>query len=113
MITCTTVLNVNEGSEEPFEKLLGELVANVLANEPGTPLFQFVRSLTVPRRYLVVEQYVDEEALARHSATEYLKVFVPAMLPLLAADPELHSYVPVPAGDPTRKTTDNQDRGLT
>ena len=102
MITCTTVLNVKEGSEEPFEKLVEELVDNVLAHEPGTPLFQFTKSRTVPRRYLVVEQYADDAALAAHSRTEYLRVFVPEMLPHLAEEPELHAYVPVAPADADR-----------
>jgi quinol monooxygenase YgiN len=105
VITCTTVLNVKEGSEESFEKLVEELVQNVLAHEPGTALFQFTKSTTIPRRYLVIEQYTDDEALAAHSATEYLKVFVPEMLPLLAEEPELHAYVPVTPAEQDRHVT--------
>ncbi|MFF2201218.1 putative quinol monooxygenase [Streptomyces sp. NPDC058145] len=95
MITCTTVLDVAEGSEEPFEKVLKLLVRQVRANEPGTPVFEFVRHRTTPRRYLVVEQYVDEAALAEHSAKEYLKEIVPEMLTYLAQPPQLDAYDPV------------------
>ncbi|MFF8474953.1 putative quinol monooxygenase [Streptomyces sp. NPDC015414] len=95
MITCTTVLDVAEGSEEPFEKVLKLLVRQVRANEPGTPVFEFVRHRTTPRRYLVVEQYEDEAALAEHSAKEYLKEIVPEMLTYLARPPQLDAYDPV------------------
>ncbi|MER6472914.1 putative quinol monooxygenase [Streptomyces collinus] len=95
MITCTTVLDVAEGSEEPFEKVLKQLVRQVRQNEPGTPVFEFVRHRTTPRRYLVVEQYVDDEALAEHSAKKYLQEIVPEMLTYLAQPPQLDAYVPV------------------
>jgi quinol monooxygenase YgiN len=95
VITCTTVLDVAEGSEEPFEKVLKLLVRQVRENEPGTPVFEFVRHRTTPRRYLVVEQYVDDEALAEHSARKYLQEIVPEMLTYLARPPQLDAYVPV------------------
>ncbi|MEU9100359.1 putative quinol monooxygenase [Streptomyces sp. NPDC048361] len=95
MITCTTVLDVAEGNEEPFEKILNSLVDHVRAHEPGTPVFEFVRHRTTPRRYLVVEQYVDEAALAEHSAKEYLADIVPTMLTYLANPPQLDAYDPV------------------
>jgi quinol monooxygenase YgiN len=95
VITCTTVLDVAEGQEAAFEELLTELVRKVHANEPGTPFFELVRSRTVPRRYLVVEQYADEAAVAAHARTDYLARFVPEMLPLLAGSPVLDSYDPV------------------
>lgn len=95
MITCTTLLKVRAGNESAFERLLLGLVHDVRANEPGTTLFQLVRSQTADRTYLVIEQYADKEALEFHSGTEYLKVFVPRLMPYLEEQPTLASYDPV------------------
>jgi len=95
MITCTTVLKVRKDRKTTFERLLTELVTTVRANEPGTTLFQLVRSRREPLTYLVIEQYADAEALAEHSATDYLKATVPEMLTYLTEPPRLDSFDPV------------------
>jgi quinol monooxygenase YgiN len=95
LITCTTILKPREDKEEPFERLLKELVRNVRQHEPGTTLFQLVRSQSAPRTYLVIEQYADKDALAAHSKTEYLKATVPEMLTYLEEPPQLDSFDPV------------------
>lgn len=95
MITCTTILRPREDSREPFERLLKQLVRNVREHEPGTTLFQLVRSQNAPRTYLVIEQYRDKDALAVHSRTDYLKATVPEMLTYLEEEPKLDSFDPV------------------
>jgi quinol monooxygenase YgiN len=95
MITCTTVLKVKEECGEACERLLKGLVENVRTHEPGTTLFQLARSQTSPQTYLVIEQYANEEALALHSRTEYLKATVPVMLTYLEEAPLLESFDPV------------------
>jgi len=95
VITCTTILKSREDSREPFERLLKALVRNVREHEPGTTLFQLVRSQTAPLTYLVIEQYVDNDALAFHSRTDYLKATVPEMLTYLEEEPKLDSFDPV------------------
>jgi quinol monooxygenase YgiN len=95
VITCTTILKPREDSREPFERLLKTLVRNVREHEPGTTLFQLVRSQNVPRTYLVIEQYADKDALAFHSRTDYLKATVPEMLTYLEEAPKLDSFDPV------------------
>lgn len=92
MLTCTTVLKVKEDDREPFEHLLTKLVENVRAKEPGTTLFQFFRSRSASLTYLVVEQYVDDDALAEHSKSDYLQATVPEMLTYLSEPPKLDSF---------------------
>jgi quinol monooxygenase YgiN len=95
VITCTTILNVKEENTQHFERLLTALVNDVLASEPGTTLFQLVRSQTEPLTYLVIEQYIDKDAMEDHSQTDYLKATVPEMLTYLTQPPKLESYDPV------------------
>lgn len=92
MITCTTILRPREDSREPFERLLKQLVRNVREHEPDTTLFELVRSQNAPRTYLVLEQYRDEDALAFHSRSDYLKATVPEMLTYLEEEPKLDSF---------------------
>lgn len=95
MIVCTTTLSVKQDSVQPFERLLTRLVDDVLANEPGTPVFQLLRSQRDPLTYFVVEQYTDQAALDVHHGTDYLRTTVPEMLTYLSAPPVLESFDPV------------------
>jgi quinol monooxygenase YgiN len=92
VIVCTTTLSVRAEEVERFEDLLNRLVRDVLAHEPGTPLFQLARSRRNPLTYLVIEQYADKDALEEHSQTGYLKATVPEMLTLLSEPPRLESF---------------------
>lgn len=92
MITCTTVLKVKEDDREPFEHLLTKLVENVRAKEPGTTLFQLFRSRSSSLTYLVLEQYVDDDALTEHAKSDYLQTTVPEMLTYLSEPPKLDSF---------------------
>lgn len=95
MLTCTTLLKVKQAHRDEFERLLTALVHSVRDNEPGTTLFQMVRSQREPLTYLVIEQYADADALASHSATAYLMATVPPMLTYLTEPPTLDSFDPV------------------
>lgn len=92
MITCTAKQHVKPGKEAELERLMKALVADVRAHEPDCTIFEFVRSQSEPGVYLVVEQYADEAAFARHRQTEYLQRTIPAMLECLATPPDLESF---------------------
>ena len=54
-----------------------------------------MRSQNAPRTYLVIEQYRDQDALALHSRSDYLKATVPEMMTYLEEEPKLDSFDPV------------------
>lgn len=95
MITCTTTLKVKDGKEANLEKLLVSLVEKVRSGEPGTKLFQFVRSVDEQGKYLFLEQYIDQEALDFHHNTEYLQPIVDEMMNYIEGKPEILTFGPV------------------
>lgn len=95
MITCTTALKAKDGKQTDLEKLLLSLVEKVRANEPGTKLFQFVRSVDEPGKYLFLEQYVDREALDFHHNQEYLQPIVEEMMNYIEGQPDMLTFAPV------------------
>ncbi|WP_013334261.1 VOC family protein [Gloeothece verrucosa] len=95
MITCTTTLKAKHGQEANLEKLMLVLVDKVQSSEPDTKLFQFVRSVDQPGKYLFFEQYADQAALTFHQNTEYLPKIVQEMMNYLEQPPEILTFGPV------------------
>ena len=60
MIALLARLQVAEGKEEEFEKVMLGLAAEVRANEPGNHLYTLVKD---DEGYAVMELYDDDEAL--------------------------------------------------
>src|SRR5438132_13224725 len=92
MITATATQLVRRGKEAELENLMKDLIMKVKGNEPGRAMFEYFRSADRERTYLVVEQYVDKQALNYHRSTEYLKQFVQKMLECLEQPPDVTSY---------------------
>ena len=92
MITLTTIQTVKKGQEARLEQLMQGLTNSVLANEAGCLLFQWARSKTDPSQYLVLEQYVDDDAVAQHMKTDYLQAFLPKMMECLEAEPHPQQF---------------------
>lgn len=113
MITCTTTLKVKDGKQEDLEKLLVSLVEKVRASEPGTKLFQFVRSVDEPGKYLFLEQYVDREALDFHHNRKYLQPIVDEMMNYIEGQPDILTFAPVSKESPElakeKNTSDNHN----
>lgn len=107
MITCTTALKVKDGKQAELEKLLVSLVEKVRASEPGTKMFQFVRSLDDPNKYLFLEQYVDREALDFHHNTEYLQPIVDQMMNYIEGQPDILTFAPI--GQDSQDLTQEKD----
>ena len=66
-----------------------ELAAAVRANEPGNVFYALTRSRSNPQVYKVLEQYVDQDALTAHGASDYLKAAGPKLGPCLAGAPDI------------------------
>ncbi len=71
MIAVIAKLNVAEGKEADFEKHMLGLAEQVRANEPGNHLYTLCKD--ADGKYLVMELYESEEALAAHGKSEHFK----------------------------------------
>lgn len=80
-------LNVAEGKEAEFEKTMLELAAQVRANEPGNKLYTLCKD--DQGKYLVMELYDNEEALAQHGQSEHFKAAGQKFAGLMAGRPEI------------------------
>ena len=103
MITVTAVQVVVPGKEADLQTLMVDLTAQVKANEPGCATFDWVRSSASPQNYLVIEQYVDQQAFSLHQNTSYLKAFIPKLMTCLQQAPGVTVYndaVPAPPPAP-------------
>jgi len=58
-----------EGKDDEIAAILREMIP-VAQAEPGCKLYAVNRSKDDPRRFLLYEQYVDEDAFAAHAASE-------------------------------------------
>jgi quinol monooxygenase YgiN len=65
-------LTAQEGSAETMRQALIEL-QNETAREPGCVEFEFLQSLTAPRSFLLIEDFVSPEALATHMEAPHTK----------------------------------------
>lgn len=92
MITATALQLALPGKEAELIKLMEDLTAKVRANEPGCASFQYVKSKDKPRTYLVIEQYINQNAFNFHHSTPYLKEFIPRMMLCLEHAPEVAVY---------------------
>ncbi len=87
MIALIATLPVQEGKEEEFEQLMGELVAAVRANEPGNQLYTLTKD--EDGQYHVLEIYDDEAALAAHGGSDHMKAAGPGLGGVMGGRPTL------------------------
>jgi quinol monooxygenase YgiN len=78
------------GKNAEFEKLLVDFVNTVKATEPGTLVYQLVRSDKDPNAYFMLELYADQAALDAHGKTEHMAKLIQQIGPLFAGAPVLH-----------------------
>ncbi len=87
MIAVIAKLNVAEGQEAGFEKVMLELAGEVRANEPGNQLYTLCKD--ADGNYIVLELYQDDEALAAHGQSEHFKASGPKFKGLMGGRPEI------------------------
>ncbi len=89
MLALVAKLNVAEGKEAEFEKVMTELVKQVRTNEDGNHLYTLVKN---DEGYSVLELYEDEEALAAHGQSQHFKDAGAKFAGLMAGRPTLSRY---------------------
>lgn len=90
MLAVVATLEAKEGKESELEAVMQELAAQVLANEPGCKLYALHRA-KAPRTYVMLERYVDRDALGAHSQSAHFKGAMGRLLPLLAGAPKIEA----------------------
>ncbi|MCY3885360.1 MAG: putative quinol monooxygenase [Gammaproteobacteria bacterium] len=89
MIALLAKMSIAEGKEAEFEKVMGELIDQVRANEQGNKLYTLVKN---DSGYTVMEIYTSQEALAAHMQSEHFRAAGPKFAGLLAGRPELTQF---------------------
>ncbi|GAA5064923.1 putative quinol monooxygenase [Nocardia callitridis] len=92
MIAVIAEITVAEGRSAEFESVVGDLIAQVKANEPGNVTYQLVRAQDDPTHYRFFELYVDKDALEAHGKSEHFRAAGRLMAPLLAGAPKIEYF---------------------
>ena len=87
MIAVIARLAVAEGKGPELEKAMLALAAQVRANEPGNKLYTLCKD--GDGKYLVLELYDDEAALAAHGQSEHFKASGRSFKGLMAGPPQI------------------------
>ena len=89
MIALLAKLDVAQGKEAEFEKVMLALVNQVRANEVGNHLYTLVRN---DDGYAVLELYEDEAALQAHGQNQHFREAGANFASLMAGPPTLTRY---------------------
>lgn len=86
-IAVIAKLNVAEGKEKEFEKIMLGLAEQVRKNEPGNELYTLCKD--PDGNYVVMELYANEEALAEHGRSEHFKAAGAEFAGVMAGRPDI------------------------
>ena len=78
--TFIATLNVKTGMESEFERLQKELSELTHANEPGTLVYDVIKSRGKPRTYVVYGRFKDEAAFQLHQSSPFHDRLVPPIM---------------------------------
>ncbi|MCD2108851.1 MULTISPECIES: putative quinol monooxygenase [Rhodococcus] len=92
MIAVIADITVKDGSGEQFEAVVAELAEKVRTEEPGTVLYQLIRSKTDTNSYKFMELYQDGAAIKAHGTSEHFQAAGKAMAPFLAGAPQIEYF---------------------
>ena len=85
-------LTIQEGKNEEFETIFGELQAAVTSNEPGCNFYALHKSRDSETSYVVLEQYTDQAALDAHGTSDHMKSIGGKMGSVMGGRPEVEYY---------------------
>lgn len=85
-------LTIQEGKNEEFESVFGELQAAVNENEPGNNFYALHKSRDSETTYVVLEQYEDQAALDAHGASEHMKTIGGKLGSVMGGRPEVEYF---------------------
>ena len=90
--TFIATLVVKAGKEAEFERLQKELSGLTHASEPGSLVYDVIKSRSKPRTYVVYARFKDEAAFQAHQASPFHDRLVPPILDCVEGDMDLQMY---------------------
>ena len=87
--TFIATLNVKQGKEQEFEALQKKLSELTHAHEPGTLVYDVIKSRGKPRTYVVYARFKDEAAFQSHQASAFHDELVPPILACVDGEMDL------------------------
>ncbi|HWG69874.1 MAG TPA: antibiotic biosynthesis monooxygenase family protein [Steroidobacteraceae bacterium] len=87
--TFIATLLVKQGREAEFERLQKELSELTHAGEPGTLVYDVIKSRSKPRTYVVYGRFKDEAAFQLHQSSSFHDKLVPPILACVEGDMDL------------------------
>jgi quinol monooxygenase YgiN len=87
--TFIATLAVKQGMEKEFERLQKELSELTHANEPGTLVYDVIKSRGRPRTYVVYGRFKDEAAFQAHQTSSFHERLVPPILACVDGEMDL------------------------
>ena len=88
--TFIATLVIRAGKEAEFERLQKELSELTHASEPGTLVYDVLKSRTKPRTYVVYGRFRDEAAFQVHQTSGFHDRLVPPIMACVEGDMDLH-----------------------
>jgi quinol monooxygenase YgiN len=87
--TFIATLGIKPGKETEFERLQKELSELTHANEPGTLVYDVIKSRDQPRTYVVYARFKDEAAFQAHQVSPFHDRLVPPIMACVEGDMDL------------------------
>ncbi|MDD5287736.1 MAG: putative quinol monooxygenase [Dehalococcoidales bacterium] len=91
MVVLTAILKAVEGKGDDIEREFKKL-APIILKDPGALGYAVHRAVDDPNKFLVYEQYENQEALKYHGQTAHFKAFNQATRGMFAARAEITFY---------------------
>ena len=91
MVVLTAILMAAEGKGDAVEAEFKKLVPQVL-KDPGALAYIVHRAVDNPNKFLVYEQYENQDAFQAHSKTEHFKAWGLATRGMYAGRAEIQFY---------------------
>lgn len=91
MFGVVAFLQANPGTEPEVERILGQLVDDVKANEPDASVFKLFRHLKAPDTYVMMEEYKSPEAFEAHGVSPHFKAAFDQLGPMLGPNSGIHT----------------------
>jgi len=88
MISLVVKIPLKEGKAEEYKEAFKEIAAGV-ATEEGCLLYTLSFPKNDPNMAVIMERYVDADALTAHSQSDHFKAFGPKVAPLAAGQAEI------------------------
>jgi len=88
--TFIATLVIKPGMEAEFERLQRELSELTHESEPGTRVYDVLKSRTKPRTYVVYGRFQDEAAFTLHMESPFHHRLVPPIMACVEGEMDLH-----------------------